>query len=441
MAFDQKAFFKAQAQRLHDSGALKAYDTPLGAKNDWHGFCKNTHKDAEKNTPGLVFHAGDEPYSALTTPQVQYYREINPKPADLKLKMASVMKGIRAYMPDKDFDQYLEHFTQNLKTRENREALRHSFEKIGDQLSTYNARVTTDELRILEQKGDGAKFKAALGSSELSAQAGKRPEMLLTIAIYQAAQASYVTHLNEAIQKSTVIPDGDKDNANAVCTGPFYQYSTSLLFATMVPLTALARMDMAPKPGQSEDELTRQSITDGWDRLFDSKVLTRIYSEKEVPPEKPGQKVEYTCPAINQLRAARANGSLEKVYDFVSSHRKELKTEVQEAYAATGAIRTPSPSEEKQKSAEAPASVKDLGAMKDVLPVPAGTVALPAKCPMSKMRAGGYVALALAASMIPGHDNINSAEKKPEARQRINRKWADDVDARKADAPKDRSPD
>ncbi|NBO19221.1 MAG: hypothetical protein EBV03_08375 [Proteobacteria bacterium] len=74
---NEDQFFHDLATRLHRNGVLKTYEQPQGRDAGWYLFSKESHRDASKNTPGRVYHVGDEPYSVLTTGQLTYYREVD----------------------------------------------------------------------------------------------------------------------------------------------------------------------------------------------------------------------------------------------------------------------------------------------------------------------------------------------------------------------------
>jgi len=277
---DQPQFFASIARRLHEEGVLQTYEKPLGRQTGWHHFCKRSHKLGDKDTPGLVYHDGDEPYNELTTRQVSYFKSIDPKHEDLKLKTASVMKAITHYMPEKEFAAYLQFFTENLNLPSHRAALGKAFGNIREQLfhEEYEPEmICVADLEKLIVMGNSNAIRENLKYSTLNYEAVKNPELMLSLAIYQAAHMTYLDQLHAAINADQDISPDEKDNAMAVITEPFKQFHTSLLFATMAPLTLLARYNMGVVPGKTEDELMKQAISTAWGQFFDNKVLTRTY--------------------------------------------------------------------------------------------------------------------------------------------------------------------
>lgn len=91
--FNEKAFFKRIAKSLHESGAMKTYDTPLGVSKNWGSFAK--------------------------TAQVDAYRDIDPTPDD--------------------FEEYFHYFMQNLDKREHKQALQHACKKYTTSLAAMTS--------------------------------------------------------------------------------------------------------------------------------------------------------------------------------------------------------------------------------------------------------------------------------------------------------------
>lgn len=430
------------AARLHKDGVLKTYEEPKGRDAGWPDFGKDSHKDQSKNTTGRVYHVGDEPYSMLTTGQVQYYRELPIEMQDIKLKTASIIKAIREYMPDDAFERYLEHFTANIDKPEYKSALRKSYENIPEQFKSYRGRVSDDKFREVVASGHANMIRDAAGRSQLALESGKDPELLLTIAIYQAAQASYVKKLGEAIASHPDITADEKDNARAVISSPFRQFGTSLLFAGLVPLVRLANLDLPPEEGEGKDARMRRSIKAGWEQFFDNRVLTRTYESKDVMPETPGGKTEMTCPAINILRESCRRGSMEKIHEHVCSHRNELAQELKQVKAVAESIVTHEPQPDiKQEQAAA---------------MPSEDTHPPASCPMRAVKKGFTAMLLGATAMLPGHDMKPQERPNHEPAPKVQRheelprdkrppkflkpKWADNVLEHK-EQKKDESPD
>jgi len=340
--FDQAAFFAQIATDLHERGVLKTYDKPLGRERPkWNQYVKKSHASGRgKNKPGLVQHVGDEPYSELTTAQVQAYRDIDPDAEDLKLKSASVIKAIRAYMPEDKFAEYLAFFTANLKKPSHRAALQIAYNNISEQLAFDDERKTLNDMEKIIQDGKPNLIREALPQSTIAFELVEKPELMLTLAIYQAAHMTYVDQLRAAIKDHKEITPDERDNANAVLDGPFKQFRMSNIFSGIAPFIMMERVHLGEATaGQSEDAMMKQAIAGGWTRFFESKVLTREYKPNEIPPAKDGDPAKLVCPAINHLKGSQQAGSLEKIYDYVAEHRKELKKELKEVkQATTGAV-------------------------------------------------------------------------------------------------------
>jgi len=422
--FNPKQFFAEIAAELHSSGAMQTYAKPKGVERGWSEFSKDAHEpeldfdnfDYEvektkpphpKDKPGLVFHPGDEPYNVLTTGQAQYYKDIDISEDDIKLRMASVIKAIKAYFPEDKFSGYLQYFTENLHKREHQEALKRAYENIPEQLR-HSERITDKKLHKLIAAKDPNEIRDGIGASEAALRALEKPELILSIAIYQAAHISYLKELSKAINASRSISEDEKENANAVMKAPFRQFKSSLLFLSMAPLTILAREEM-PENSPPEDESMNKAISAAWRKFFEMNLLTRSYEENEIAPNKAGNKAEMTCPAVNLLRGAQAGKHLENTYQYVATHRKELATQLSDVTKIGQNIITNGPRSD----------IPGLEWSFDEEP--------PKPTFLHKL---GISAMLAGASLLPGHDAPERKVEKPA------RKWVDVQERKTEGAPK-----
>ena len=343
-SFDAEAFFDGLATRLHEDGTLKTYDTPRGKARGWEGFAKTGHCPfaEHKDTPGQVFHIGDEPYSALTTPQVSYYNEIPIQQADIALKVASVRSAIARYMPTKDFETYLTYFVANLHNPSHKEAMKRSLENIRDQVFAphHDEWLDEEQTHTLLLGDDSNAIRDGLGRSVLLKDAKKHPEMVLGIALYQAAHMSYLSQLDAAIKRNPAITEDERNNAGYTITSPMHQFTSSLLFSSLLPLALFEHRERCFEEGTEAQQANsandmKIAIHKGWEKLFDKKVLIRTFNEVQIKPqenERGGGQME--CPARKHMQESMQHGLVEKAIDHVFNHRKEMEPLLQETYKA-----------------------------------------------------------------------------------------------------------
>ena len=204
----------------------------------------------------------------------------------------------------------------------------------------------------------------------------------------------------------------------------------------MIPLTLMARKEMQDT-GKPEDELMVEAISGAWKGFFDTRVLTRDYPPKEITPDKPGQKVELTCPAMRMLRNSQAQGSVEKIYEYVATHRQDLAGELKQVANAAQQITTkPSLDDglslreqrlraeqaehdqagEVNQSGEATQHTADKSRADEGTP--------PAQCPMGFVRKLRLATALTGSLLVPGHDMPQP--KHEDSNPKHVRKWTDD---------------
>ena len=352
MSFNQEQFFDGLAQKLHDSGALKTYDKPKGCPMKWGAWAKEGHNTPAKDTPGEIHHLGDEPYSQMTSPQLLHNHLFIPRQSHINQKTQSARDAIAAYFPEDGFAEYLEYFRASLDEPSHKGALIMSISNIKEQLTMPKEkdRASIKEVKKVMVEGDSNKIRATLAYSDLALDAPHHPELLLAVAVYQAAHVTYLSQLEAAINRNPNISEDERENAKYVVEGPFSQFRNSLVFASIAPLTLLHYREMSEDAGQDPNTTKdparmKEAIGKGWEDFFDKKVLKRTYNEEQLPPEgneKGGGQI--FCPAIKHLQETKQRGQVEGLVDFVHEHKAELQPMFnlceQQAHQALG-VRNP----------------------------------------------------------------------------------------------------
>lgn len=372
-------FFDGVVQELHNDGVFEDYDEPKGTAvaGDRNPRYKITHnRNHAKNTPGLRYHIGDQPNDVAISSAVADVNSRNPlqpRQRELLDKTRSLQEAIKFYIPKDKFAHYVRYFSENLHLPENRELLQQSFanmaEQLGfvdgypaetkldnDQLERFIGAVTTQSR--LEKMDDmlanwaphllkfedgtpnyaaGLRAATVLGMSKALYNAPEFPELLLSLAIFQAAHSGYRQEMQKAVDKAAIgqgnlpplISRDEHENATAVVQESLRQFDIFLIFSTLLPLIIMEHEKLSKTPGlaMDEDAKTRQAITNGWADFFKGQLLrsdtlsNAAYTSKDYESER----LTMVCPAKPHLRAMQAEGMLEAIFDGVKAHRDVLQ--------------------------------------------------------------------------------------------------------------------
>jgi len=152
-----------------------------------------------------------------------------------------------------------------------------------------------------------------LALSDKRYQAHKHPELIATLAIYQAAHDAYLERLQGVLSH----PDADylgaeeQGNARLVIEGPFQTFKTFSAFSTLLPLILLKRDELLVTDGSASDpQLTDQAIAAAWETFFGKRLLRRNFDSGD----------RMICPANQYFRYAKDHQQLERIFHFVTKY-------------------------------------------------------------------------------------------------------------------------
>lgn len=296
---------------------------------------------------GFTDHVGDLPYqnvrSVLALQGKTEYGDLPITQDDTDLLVLSVSEAIKFYMPDEVLFEYIRFFMNNLQLRSNRDLLYEAIDNISWQFNFKgkagefpNAR---DTLETPEDFQDGIPRQTIIRDPELLSQAANEPEMLLTLAIFQAALASYVEQFKGAVERSEIlsIPEYKRERKNAlqVLTSRFQEFAEFVIFPTFGGLAAeeMHKIKMADGGETIPEAQYREAIHVAWRTFFRTGILSsevkpsgKATGEAENGPglgeDEEENKIHIRCPVFRSFGSAMQEEILEEIFEHVNSHHE-----------------------------------------------------------------------------------------------------------------------
>lgn len=377
-------FFDEIVRELHGNEVFKTYDEPKGpvvnADRDPRYKITHGHNHA-KNEPGRRHHLGDQPFDgtvsgAFFNTDAKTRNPMQPSQREILDKTRSIQEAIKKYVPQDKFVQYVRYFSENLHKPENAELVQQSFANMAEQLgfvARASEEFTIDNEQLdrfislqttqsrQEQMGDLLKVRepnlpkfedgtpnhaialraiGVVGVSKNLRHAPEFPELLLSLAVFQAAHIGYRREMQNAVDRAAepqgdlppLIDQDEHENATAVVQESLRQFDVFLIYSGLLPLILMEHEKLSRTPGLSldEDSQTRMAITNGWQAFFKGQVLRSDTLSNGAPASKEyeSERLTSVCPAKPHLRGLQSDGMLEAIFSGVTAHRDILQDQI-----------------------------------------------------------------------------------------------------------------
>lgn len=360
--FNRKAYFTELITNLRDQGVFKTYAEPRGkAHPDWPEASKMIHFEDEdnegRNIAGTSAHMGDEPYKVQTRALMQDENATHlPDGRDVALKVQVTREAIAHFMPEAGFRRYLDDFVAHLDRPGNRAAYAEALVNMRRTMRAQFKRETGEFESLLQHRpttGDTVRS----GMAEMTAlkHLDHYPQLVATIAIYQAAHASYLEDLRSYLATEVQMSAEEHDNAMAaVNNDSIDQLKDFVIFPNYMPLVVYAyehpdraRALGCPRHAGTQIEGGARSegswkvpvdharmsdaIGTAWDVFFTQRVLHTTFKQPQTP-------VKEVCPAHPHLLHAKDTAVLQDIYSKVIAQDGKLAPFVEEARIAAEAL-------------------------------------------------------------------------------------------------------
>jgi hypothetical protein len=319
---------------LITNGTCQSFDEPLGTPHpDWPDWAK------PNGVPGTVRFIGDQPYTEATPRQKRgTYHDFDPDGEVIRLRSASVRQAIPHYLPAEAFMEWTGHFLDSLDIPAYYYAVVNSLDRVPVQFNMRPAeKMAPDEVvrKYLDRSPQMARY--ALSRAHILHDAPDYPELVLTMALFQAAHKPFLDNVEGGLYLARLegqIDDEQLDNATAVLRGPFKQFGDFLVYATLLPLVLLEYKDLTPHNPEAARLSTRRTvmpdaIQGAWDIFIWKRLLRRDFAD--------GSRM--ICPANQYLAAIKKARLLETIYATVLDRRTETPVCNLLQYARVAALR------------------------------------------------------------------------------------------------------
>lgn len=311
--------FTGVVNDLVTHGALKTHPKPKGVEHpEWPHWAKPQHRSGRARNLGCVEFIGDEPYTEPTPRQVENYRDISLDQEVIRLRSASVREAIDYYVPPLAFEAWLNFFVGSLDRPSHYDTLYNTLDHIPEQMNMRPpSRIAPAAVvrKYLDRGPDLARY--VLSFSEHFRQAPNHPDILLTIAIYQAAHHCFLERVQGALHNShrtRAISTEQWQNALHVFEHPLKQFDDFLIFATLLPLILLRRNEIIDSADPRATDATwaaRTAITEGSALFLEKRLLRRNLSNGD----------RMICPANRHLRWSIQRRQFERLHTFVIANQ------------------------------------------------------------------------------------------------------------------------
>lgn len=320
--------------RLIANGTCELFDQPRGTpRPDWPEWAK------PEGVPGTVRFIGDEPYAEVTPRQKNTYHDFDPDSEIIRLRSASVRKAIANYVPSKAFAEWTtDHFMNSLDVPAYYYAVINSLECVPTQFNMRPPhRQASDEVvrKYLDRSPNVGRY--ALSLSRVLHDAPDYPDVVLTMALFQAAHKPFLANVEGGLyiaQLEGHINGEQLDNAMSVLRGPFMQFQNFVVHATLLPLVLLEYKRLTGNNPEAARLLTRREVMpialhDAWQVFTQKRLLRRDFAD--------GSRM--ICPANQHLAAAKEARLLETIYATVLDRRTETPVRNLLQHARIAALR------------------------------------------------------------------------------------------------------
>ena len=312
--FNQKRFFDEIINGLHNKGIFKSYDEPKGMAHPQ--FDQKIGRD-EIRPAGLYHFIGDIPPWTQTI--IGRAMGIDISNEEQNLYNESVRVAIEHYVPDDKFYEYLRYFAEHLDDPAHAKLIRAQLQ--GDFHDQYSSRLKVNidihapflssfSETNREKRCSHIPFNALTTLPE-------HPEIVLAVAIFNAAHRGYNAQLSAALERNHAVGDEERRNAEFTINRSVGLLGSGNVYNTLVPLTL-------QEYRQQERETDNPSMVDAISSAFATFRSERFFRGRE------GHGKPSVCPANVNFNSARRNGIIEMLYQNIVAHRDALEPFLEE---------------------------------------------------------------------------------------------------------------
>lgn len=354
-------FFDELVTDLHANGIFATYDEPKGeTKDEPYPFHKITHEtNHAKNTRGLSAHLGDQPYHVGVGNRAV---ELQPHQKEITLKTRAIQDALKHYVAPERFAAYVRYFSENLNLQDHQSAVDNALRNMRRQVlprDTFDSRFTPEEvqtyidaqttntrlqkldtsLEAFKTGNDSSHYRMLrsidfMAQSDEITQLSEHPELMFTLAVFQAAHITYREQLIEAIRRAytpqaeeSLLSEDEYENAISVAHFSLRIMPEFFIFGTLAPLVVHEFNKLQEQDPTDKHEQMAQAIANGWQAFFKAGMLkTDIFSTEGFDSEKYEEgRVTVLCPAKSHFRSTQQTGLLEALYEAVIQHQDALE--------------------------------------------------------------------------------------------------------------------
>jgi hypothetical protein len=297
---------------------LRSFEKPQGTpRPGWPDWVKESHPSGADRVPGCRHFLGDPEFDEPVPRQLLQFHDFEITPEDIRNKSIALREAIGRYLPPAEFEVFMGLFVDGYDLLGNQTNIRASLKNIYTQFNVREPKLGVFPEAIVRERlvdTEAEDLRTYLVLSDTRFRAVDYPELVVALALFQAAHVTYLKNLRAVAERSEASEE-ELGNMQLLFDTHFRVFGEFLIYSVFMPLVILQHDDIIREGETSGQEAMTRAISQAWEIFFRKRLLRTNF--------KSTAGARMICPANHHLRHSRERRWIEGLYQFVVDNRHD----------------------------------------------------------------------------------------------------------------------